>query len=182
MILFSQASVCLISASPQHELQPWIHAARLVTAGCSGSLTARQLAPAWDPQQAWRDGGIRQPMSSVQGKAVPCPTADEGLLASQEHYIHKQKEHSIPVPWFRMLTLFSKSPILHKELNISDVFRRWQERRESLDKKHVNCLLERRHRDLVPENKTTAASVAKCEICKIFLKKGCCLIFVYVAA
>lgn len=74
MILFSQASVCLISANTQHELQPQIHAVRLVTAGCSGSLTARQLAPAWDPQQAWNDGGIPQAreLCAGQGYAMSC--------------------------------------------------------------------------------------------------------------
>lgn len=60
MILFSQSSVGFISANSQHQLQPWIHAVRLVTAGCSGSLTACQLEPAWDPQQAWSDWRIPQ--------------------------------------------------------------------------------------------------------------------------
>lgn len=119
-----------------------------------------------------------RPVSSVQGKAVPCPGAAEGLLTSREHWIHNQKQHPVTFPWLMMLTLFSKRLILCKKINISDVFRRWWETRESLDKRHVNHLLEWRHSNLVPENKTTAASVVKREICKNFFEKGCCLIFI----
>lgn len=74
MILFSQASVCSASANSQHELQPWIHAVRLVTAGCSGSLTACQLAPAWDARQARSDRGTPQAheLCAGQGCTLSC--------------------------------------------------------------------------------------------------------------